>query len=219
MHTFGALDTLNFWTGENHFAATFHTAITDSALSPGNCVQADTGGLLTTAASPCGSGSGGGTSSGPFPLENCTTDQTGATFPTVATLTNYFFAHWEFAFNPAGFPIYLDCTVRMPHTLPATGAAKLVLGPLAANDATANHSMTFATCDILVGATVNVGSLTCAPTQTFLTTTTAYAPATLTFAVQATPAADAVLVVQVKATAESGLATNVLLGGAYLEWQ
>lgn len=37
--------------------------VTDSALTPGNCVQAGSGGLLTTAAAPCGSGGGGAVSS------------------------------------------------------------------------------------------------------------------------------------------------------------
>jgi hypothetical protein len=36
--------------------------VTDSALTSGNCVQASTGGLLTTTAAACGSGSGGVTS-------------------------------------------------------------------------------------------------------------------------------------------------------------
>jgi hypothetical protein len=34
--------------------------LTDSALTSGNCVQASTGGLLTSASSACGSGGGGG---------------------------------------------------------------------------------------------------------------------------------------------------------------
>ena len=40
------------------------TAISSSNLTSGNCVQAGTGGLLTTAAAPCGSGGGGGLGGG-----------------------------------------------------------------------------------------------------------------------------------------------------------
>jgi|GEM_PF-5824576 len=38
--------------------------LTVSTLTAGNCVQADTGGLLTTTASPCGAGGGGGSPGG-----------------------------------------------------------------------------------------------------------------------------------------------------------
>ncbi len=78
--------------------------------------------------------------------------------------------------------------------------------------------MTFKTCDIIVSTTVNVGSLSCASTQNFTTTTTAYAPSTLTFAVQSTLAADNELVVAVDATTQSGLANNVQMEGVYLEF-
>ncbi len=40
--------------------AKFDNSVTVSTLASGNCVQAGTGGLLTTTASPCGSGGGGG---------------------------------------------------------------------------------------------------------------------------------------------------------------
>ena len=43
--------------------------MTDSALASGNCVQASTGGLLTTIASPCGSG-GGGTTTNALTMNN-----------------------------------------------------------------------------------------------------------------------------------------------------
>ncbi|MGO9272412.1 MAG: beta strand repeat-containing protein, partial [Terriglobia bacterium] len=44
--------------------AKFDSGVTVTGLAAGNCVQAGTGGLLTTTASPCGSGGGGGTISG-----------------------------------------------------------------------------------------------------------------------------------------------------------
>ena len=44
--------------------AKFDSGVTVTGLAAGNCVQAGTGGLLTTAASPCGSGGGGGTITG-----------------------------------------------------------------------------------------------------------------------------------------------------------
>lgn len=168
----------------------------------------------------CATISGGGSTQGPWALTNCSPDQTGGTFSTVAALTSpFFYSHWEFAFNPSSFPIWIVCTGKFPHALPGTGNPKIVLDSLAANDTTSGHTMTFATCDGVVSTTVNLASLTCASTQNFSTTTTAYAPGTLTFALQSAPVADAMFVVEVKATAISGLATNVLLNGAFLEWQ
>jgi hypothetical protein len=166
---------------------------------------------------------GGGSTQGPFPLQNCVADQTGATFVNTTSLTNFFYSHYEFMYNPASlsgvnFPIWFNCTIKLPHVLPS-GIARIVLDSLSANDATAGHTMAFASCDAIVLASVNVSSLTCAPPSNFSTTATAYAPAILGFAVQSTLTADAMLVVQIKATAESGLATNVLVNGFYLEWQ
>jgi hypothetical protein len=49
----------NAWAATQNFAAISATSITDSGLAAGNCLQAGTGGLLTTTSSPCGSGGGG----------------------------------------------------------------------------------------------------------------------------------------------------------------
>jgi hypothetical protein len=48
--------------------------VTDSALTPGDCVQAGTGGILTSASAACGSGSGGspGGSPGQYQINNTT---------------------------------------------------------------------------------------------------------------------------------------------------
>jgi hypothetical protein len=55
-HAIPFLDGTNTFSATQTFAAIVATAMTVSGLTPGNCVQAGTGGLLTTAAAPCGSG-------------------------------------------------------------------------------------------------------------------------------------------------------------------
>lgn len=58
VHTYAALDVQNNFTGSpNSFQAIVATAVsatsvTDSGLTNGDCVQASTGGLLATTASP-----------------------------------------------------------------------------------------------------------------------------------------------------------------------
>ena len=62
VQTFAALGAQNVFTATpNTFLGIAATSITDSGLTPGNCVQASTGGLLITASAPCGSGGGSGT--------------------------------------------------------------------------------------------------------------------------------------------------------------
>jgi hypothetical protein len=78
--------------------------------------------------------------------------------------------------------------------------------------------MTFKTGDSLVSTTINVSACTYQATQNFTTTSTAYAPSTLTFAVNATLAGDSQLIVCIDATTESSLTSNVQLEGAYLSF-
>jgi hypothetical protein len=138
-------------------------------------------------------------------------------FWTVNALTNWRDGHWEYDKTIAS-ATHLYCKVKVPHTLPS-GTPKIILFNLNANDGTASHTMTFKTCDIIVSTTVNVGALTCQSTQNFTTTSTAYAPSTLTFGVNATLVADSDLIVDLQATTESSLTNNVQLEGAYLEFQ
>jgi len=153
-------------------------------------------GYLTTATLggiPCGSGSGGGNPT----LDNCTPDQSGNSFYSVSTLTNYFYASWQFIFNTA---TYFNCTVYVPT---AQTGATIVLD-IAANDATAGHTANFQTCDgVINSGTIDTGALTCAAAQTFTTTTTANNRVSLTFNVQSTLANGSMLVVKIL-TATSG---------------
>jgi hypothetical protein len=150
-------------------------------------------------------GSGGGNPS----LDNCTPDQTGNSFYSLTTpaLTNYFYASWEFI---PGSASYFNCTVYIPTA--QTGAT--IALDIVSSDATAGHTATFQTCDAVVNSgTINLGSaLTCASSQTFTTTTTAYNRVTLTFNVQSTLANGSILVIKI-ATATSGTqpAANMLV--------
>ena len=157
---------------------------------------------------------------GPFLLMNPQPDATGNVFWQVAALTNFRGGHWEWAYTSAfgGTDDLLYFTLKLPHVIPA-GAAKLILDTLSSSDATAGHTMTFKTCDVLVTTTYNVGALSCTATQDFTTASTAYSPVTLTFALNSTPIADALLVVAVHATAKLNITANVLMNGVYLEWQ
>ena len=148
-----------------------------------------------TAAANGSSGSGGGNPT----LDNCTPDQTGNSFYSVTSLTNYFSAGWQFIFATA---TYINCTVYVPT---AQTGATLVLD-IAANDGTAGHTASFQTCDgVINSGTINTGALTCAAAQTFTTTSTAYNRVSLTFNVQSTLANGSLLVVKIL-TSTSGTA-------------
>jgi hypothetical protein len=207
--------TISYSTGTGYTAGAGSIPVTK-----GQCVFVYSDNVNYFAILIAGGGGGTGSTQGPYPLQNCVADQTGNTFQQTATLTNFFYGHFEFVYNPSpGFPIWFNCIIKLPHALPGSGTAKIVIDSLAANDSTSGHTMTFATCDNIVTTTLNLGALTCAGTQNFSTTTTAYAPSTLSFNVQSALTIDSLLVVQIKATAESGLATNVLASSFYLEWQ
>lgn len=157
---------------------------------------------LKVVPSSSGSGSGGGN---PI-LENCTPDQTGNSFYNVLSLSNFFYAAWNFVFNTS---TSINCTVFIPTA--QTGATFVL--DIAANDATAGHTANFQTCDGLINSgSINIGALTCATAQTFTTTSTAYNRVTLTFNVQTTLQNNSVLVVKI-ATAPTGTAptSNLLV--------
>jgi hypothetical protein len=144
---------------------------------------------------PGSSGSGGGNPT----LDNCTPDESGFTFYSVTSLTNYFAALWQFCASTStctgftGSP-YINCTIYIPTA--ATGAT--IVLDIAANDGTAGHTANFQTCDgVINSGTINTGSLTCAAAQTFTTTSTAYNRVTLTFNVQSTLSNGSILVVKI----------------------
>lgn len=125
-------------------------------------------------------------------LDNCTTDQTGNSFYSVTPLTNYFYGSWQFIFNTT---TSINCTVFIP----AGGTGATLVLDVATSDNTAGHTASFQTCDGVVNSgTINVSSaLTCAPAQTFMTTSTAYKRVTLTFDVQSTLSNGSILVVKI----------------------
>lgn len=124
-------------------------------------------------------------------LEHCTPDQTGNSFYSVTTLTNYNFAHWEFIH---GQPSAIYCVVYIP--VAQTGAT--IILDLSANDSTAGHTAVFQVCDTQISTgSFDVGALTCAPTQTYTTTGTAYQRVTLTYNVQSVLVNSGILIVKI----------------------
>ena len=132
-------------------------------------------------------------------LENCTPDQTGNSFPTVVSLTNWFNAHWEFIYNTT---TYINCEV---YVSTAQTGATLVVDVFSA-DSTAGHTANIQTCDaVITTGSLNVGALSCASAQTFTTTSSAYHRVTLTFNVQSTLSDGCILAVKI-GTAPTGTA-------------
>jgi hypothetical protein len=100
--------------------------------------------------------------------------------------------HWEFVGN-SNADLY--CSVRVPSNL--VGTPSIILDFFSA-DSTAGHTITLNTCDATTAShNLNVGSLTCAATQVYTSTATAYSVTELTFAVQSTAVVDQYLVVQI----------------------
>jgi len=152
-----------------------------------------------------GAGCSGGGGGNPI-LENCTPDQTGNSFYNVSSLTQYFYAAWQFVFNTT---TSINCTVYIPT---AQSGATLVLD-VATSDNTSGHTANFQTCDAVVNSgTLNPsGALTCATAQTFTTTSTAYNRVTLTFNVQSTLANGSILLVKIGTTPTGTAPTANLL--------
>jgi hypothetical protein len=126
------------------------------------------------------------------PLENCTSDQTGNSFPTVTSLANYFNAHWEFVYNTT---TYINCQLYIPR---ARTGAQFVVDVYSA-DAVVGHTANIQTCDTVIppGGNFQVGSLTCATPQIYTTTSTAYSRTKFNFDVQSALVDDGILVIKI----------------------
>jgi len=181
-----------------------HLSTTPTLCASGNYARGiDANGNATG----CTTVSGGGTTSITtyVPPDWCTPDQTtNSPYPTTLSLTNYIRARTMFVKNASGA---MYCQFHIPHPLAGTPNANIVL-VLDSNDSTAGHTTQFTTSDVVASTTVNVGSLSAAGSQNYTTTSTAYAPVTLTFAVQSTVAADNLLIVKIAAAATGTAPTN-----------
>jgi hypothetical protein len=137
----------------------------------------------------------------------CTSDQTGFVTYLTTSLTNIPVASWIATKGQAG---YIVCTIRVPHNLAGTPAAKIVLD-IFANDASAGHTANWQICDTVVSTTLNVNPTSCAANQAYTTTSTAYAPVELTFSAQATVAADNLWIVKISTSTTGTAPTNNML--------
>lgn len=150
-----------------------------------------------------GGGGGGSVFTTYIPFDQCTASQTsnqGNSFWTVGngttsgSFTNWDAGHWELKF---GVTATIWCSVRIPHNVAGTPNASVILDPGSA-DNTAGHTSPLNICDnITTSLNLQVGTLTCSSVQNYTTTTTAYSVTELSFAVNATVAADQILVVKI----------------------
>lgn len=135
-------------------------------------------------------------------LENGTPDQTGNSFYSVLSLTNWLVGHWEFVTGQASFVVF---SMRLPATVPSNAD---VLLEIFSGDSTAGHTATFQISDAVVNTgTMNVGSLTAGFAQTYTTTATAYQRVTQTYLVQSSLVANGILIIKV-ATSTTGTAPS-----------
>lgn len=126
--------------------------------------------------SVCGGSGGGGNPT----LDNCTPDQTGNSFYSVVYSGIAYLANWQFV---PGTTTGIYCQVYIPTA--ATGATLVV--DIWAADSTAGHTANFTSCDHVVNSgAVTVPALSCGPSQTFTTTSTANNRVTLTFSINST---------------------------------
>jgi hypothetical protein len=131
----------------------------------------------------------------------------GNSFWSVVGFTNWDAGHWEFVLN-TNADIY--CSIRVPSNLTATPAQIII--DLASADNVAGHTATFETCDALTTTrNPQVGSLTCAATQNYSSTTTAYAVTELAFNVQSSPTVDQILVVQIHQASGGANSANIFM--------
>lgn len=142
-------------------------------------------------------------------FDQCTSSQatnTGNSFWTVVSLTNWDFGHWEFVLNTNAD---IWCSIRVPSN--TTSTPHILLDPGSA-DTTNGHTATLKTCDVqTTSLNFQVGSLTCASTQNYSSTTTAYSVTELSFAVQSTVTAGQILVVDIKQASGGSNTSNVVM--------
>ena len=100
------------------------------------------------------------------------------------------------------------CSVRIPSNL--SGTPHVLLDFFSAS-ASVGQTIVLDTCDATTASrNLNVGSLTCAATQNYVSTATAYANVELNFTVQSTAVIDQYLVLQIH-QASGGAAIQLMM--------
>lgn len=153
------------------------------------------------------SNTGGGANKISF--DQCTAGQAtnpGNAFWTVQNFSNWDSGHWEFVLNSVAD---VFCSVRIPSN--SSGQPHIIID-LSANDNTSGHTATFNTADSCTTLlNPNVVPLSTAASQTYTSTTTAYANTELNFLVQSTCAVDQILVVQIHQASGGTNTANIMM--------
>ena len=143
------------------------------------------------------SGSGTGSGANKTSFDQCSPGETTHPGNAAWTTTNFGGSiwdagHWEFV---AGATADIFCSIRIPSNL--NGTPHIILDFFSANT-TPSNTVAFSTCDATTTAQqLNVGSLTCAASQNYVPTATAYSMTELSFAVQSSPVVDQYLIVNI----------------------
>lgn len=193
-------------TGNTSTLASFTGAATSA-----RCVDIDASGNLKATASDCGTSSA--VTGSKIALDSCTQDTTGLVGPNVVALTNWRQSMWQY--NSANAIKWIDCTFKVPHNFSANG--DIVIDTYTF-DSTAGHTYSFKEGDVIVSTTLDNAAPTLSAAQTCTTTTTAWAPCSLTFAIQSTLVADAQVHVRIEFSASASMAQDVLMATPKFQW-
>lgn len=173
----------------------------------------DANGGATTSGCPNGGGSN------KVSFDQWTPAQTGGnagnSFWTVQPYTNWDSGHWEWTCGSgcphAGADSSGDLygSIRVPSNI--SGTLQIVID-LSSADTTNGHTETYQTCDaVTTSRQLQVGVFTCAATQNYSSTTTAFSNTELTFNVQSTAIVDEYLLVKIHHSASGTATSNVLM--------
>jgi len=161
------------------------------------------GPFIVTIAAP-GGGGGGGVGDH-IPLDNCTPDTSGNLFYSVLALSNNFnYATWQALPNTT---TTLFCTMVSVNGFAST----FVDLQVATADNTAGHTATLNVCWVVTGAQLTASPFTCAGTQTFTTTTSAYGQAHFAFTTPTSVPTASIIEYEIQITVGATVASNLLI--------